>query len=547
MKKAIRKKNSILKTVKTEEAEEFPQKKNDLFVVGIGASAGGLEALKLFFDNAPSNSGMAFIIVQHLDPTHKSLLSELLSEHTKMKVREITDGMMVNRDCVYIIPPNKDLKIFNSSLQLTEPAEARAKRKTIDCFFYSLAKDKQEKAIGIVLSGTGTEGTLGLKEIKAEGGLALVQDPKSAQFAGMPQSAIIARTADYILTPEKMPAQLVKFIKKRSSGTVHLLTELTPPVENQLKKIFLIIRNQTGYDFSNYKTNTILRRISKRASLSQIDSIDDYIHFLQNNPSEIEKLYKDFLIGVTSFFRDKGVFKSVEKKAIPHLLEICKDRQEIRIWVCGCSTGEEAYSLAILLKEALEKKKQYTKVMIFASDIDKDAIEFARAGTYSESLLGEVSSHRISQYFIRKENGFQLKKEIREMVVFAHHNVIKDPPFSKMDMISCRNLLIYMNSDLQKRIIPIFHYSLNSEGILLLGTSESIGEYGNFFSALDLKEKIYKKNREIIIRKPSTEYEFPVVKNPAIISSGILTVEPRKKINISTLSEKILLGNYAFR
>jgi two-component system CheB/CheR fusion protein len=483
------KKNSLKKSVVKKDSKtkktSLPIHKQNLFIVGIGASAGGLEALKLFFDHAPNDSGMAFVIVQHLDPTHKSLLAELIGEHTKMKVSEVSDGTVVKSNCVYIIPPNKDLNILHGKLQLTAPKESRAKRKTIDSFFRSLAEDQKEKAIGIVLSGTGAEGTLGLKEIKAGGGITIVQEPTSAQFDGMPKNAIAAKVPDYILTPEKMPAELLKYIKK-----INGVTTLTEDVSNvslldNLKKIFMIIRNQTGYDFSNYKTNTIVRRITKRLALNKINTLESYIDFLQNNPIEIEKLYQDFLIGVTSFFRDTDVFNSIEKKVIPHLLKSCFEKQELRVWVCGCSTGEEAYSLAILFREALEKNKQYIKVVIFASDIDKEAISVARNGIYSEGILANVSTERITRHFIRIENAYQLKKEIREMVVFAHHNVIKDPPFSKIDLITCRNLLIYMNSELQKKIIPLFHYSLNNEGILLLGTSESIGEYSNLFSGFD--------------------------------------------------------------
>lgn len=517
--------------------------KNDLFIVGIGASAGGLEALKLFFDNSLPDSGMAYIVVQHLDPTHKSLLTELIGGHTKMKVVEITDGLSVQPNCVYIIPPNKDLTIFNSTLQITVPTALRAVRRPIDLFFHSLAEDQKDRAIGVVLSGTGTEGTLGLKEIKAEGGITIAQDPITAQFASMPQSVISAKAADYILPPEKMPAQLLQYVAKRKTQVVEKNISVTAPLENQLKKIFLIIRNQTGYDFSNYKTNTIVRRITKRIALNQIDSFEQYIAFLQKDPLEVEKLYKDFLIGVTSFFRDKDVFESIEKKAIPWLLQKCQDKQEIRIWVCGCSTGEEAYSLAILFREALEKNKQFIKVMIFASDIDKEAVEFARGGTYTESILPDVSPEQLSRYFIRKENGYQLKKEIREMVVFAHHNVIKDPPFSKMDMITCRNLLIYMNSELQKKIIPVFHYSLNNEGILLLGTSESIGEHRELFADFDATNKLFKKELVITARNPNTGYDLPFTKPQPAYST---TVQPvtAKKVNVSGLIEKYLLDNF---
>lgn len=546
MKKITLKKKAVKKTAKVSLKPNSVDKKKNLFIAGIGASAGGLEALKVFFDNAPSDSGIAFIIVQHLDPMHKSLLSELLSEHTKMKVSEVTDGIKVKPNCVYIIPPNKDLRILNGILLLIKPTEARAKRRSIDSFFHSLAEDQKENAIGIILSGTGTEGTLGLKEIKAEGGISIVQDPKTAKFDGMPQSAIDAKTADYILAPEKMPAQLLKYLKNRNSTIIPAIkSEANTPLDSQLKKIFLLIRNQTGYDFSNYKTNTIVRRIIKRKALNQIDSFEDYIAFLQNNSDEIEKLYKDFLIGVTSFFRDKEVFNSVEKNAIPYLLKKCSEKQEVRVWVCACSTGEEAYSLAILFKEAIEKSKQYIKVTIFASDIDKDAIDFARNGIYPESALADVSSDRLSRHFIKKENKYQLKKEIREMVVFARHNVIKDPPFSKMDMITCRNLLIYMNSELQKRIIPLFHYSLNNEGILLLGTSESIGEFTNFFSVFDPKIKIYKKNTENSKRKPNAEFELPHIHRGILPATVLQPSGVKKKLNVSSLTEKILLDNYA--
>jgi two-component system CheB/CheR fusion protein len=544
LKKNVQKKVILNKPKKVLRKSLFNNKKSDFFIVGIGASAGGLDAFKEFFENIPADSGMAFVIVQHLDPTHKSLLSELIAEHTQMKVSEIKDGMIVKPNCIYIIPPNKDLRIFNGSLQLIKPTEIRTKRRTIDSFFHSLSQDQKEKAIGIILSGTGTEGTLGLKDIKAEGGVTIVQDPKSAQFKGMPQNAIAAKVADFILSPAKMPEQLIKYAKKISINTNNPQLLVSPPI-NLLNKIYQLIRNKTGYDFSNYKTNTILRRIAKRTALNHIDNLEDYIIFLQNNPDEIEKLYKDFLIGVTAFFRDKEVFQNLEKTAIPYLLKTNSEKQEIRVWVCACSTGEEAYSLAMLFKEALEKNKQFTKVIIFASDIDKEAIEFARNGVYSENALANVSSERLSRHFINTEKGFQFKKEIREMIVFAHHNVIKDPPFSKMDLITCRNLLIYLTSELQKRIIPLFHYSLNNDGLLLLGTSESIGDSAESFTVFDPKIKIYKKKIDTAMRKTKTHYQLPDIKDATSHPAVIVNSKVKKKVNISGLTEKILLDNYA--
>jgi two-component system CheB/CheR fusion protein len=510
--------------------------KQAFFIVGIGASAGGLEALKIFFDHAVPGSGMAFVIVQHLDPTHRSLLAELISSHTKMTVREISNGLTIEPDCVYVIPPGKGLTLSKKTLVLTELPEEQVKRRPIDSFFYSLADQMKGNAIGIILSGTGTEGALGLKEIKKAGGMTIVQDPPTAQFDGMPQNAIAAGVADYILPPEKMAEQLTDYIKKKGNNTGATSESVVVP-ENQLSEIFRVIRNQTGYDFSNYKTNTITRRINKRKALNQLDKAEDYASFLERNPDEVTRLYKDFLIGVTSFFRDKEAFKSFEKKAVPHLLEKCRDKQELRAWVCGCSTGEEAYSIAILMREALEKNKQYLKVTIFASDIDDNAIDFARGGIYSETALADVSPERLSRYFLKTRNGYQLKKEIREMVVFAHHNLIKDPPFSKLDLISCRNLLIYIKSDLQKKIIPMFHYSLINDGVLLLGTSESIGENGDLFTVIDEKNKIFKK-KNVIVRKPYPLFELPFIerklnfKKQAQLSSTFQKIAGNKEKNI---------------
>ncbi|MDN3655278.1 chemotaxis protein CheB [Ferruginibacter paludis] len=545
MKKTVPKKTPSKKAQPQKQKSTAAVKQTDCFVAGIGASAGGLEALKVFFDHLPANSGMACVVVQHLDPTHKSLLTELLAGHTKMKVTEVKDGDLIEPNTVYVIPPNKDLRIFNSHLHLTAPAKKRGVRRPIDLFFTSLANDQGHKSIGIILSGTGSEGTLGLREVKAAGGVTFAQDPATAQFAGMPKSAIDAQTADYVLAPEKMPAQLIKYIKKQKTLLPGTKTDIAIPPDNLLNKIYLLIRNQTGCDFSGYKTNTIARRVTKRIALNQINSIEDYVNFLEKNPEEVNKLFKDFLIGVTSFFRDKVVFENIEKKTIPYLFQLCKHKQQIRIWVCGCSTGEEAYSLAILFREALLRNKEYNKIMIFASDVDQDAIEFARSGTYTESSLAGISPERLARFFTRKENGFQLTKEIREMVVFAHHNVIKDPPFSKMDLITCRNLLIYINSDLQKKLIPVFHYSLNTDGILILGTSESIGDQGDLFTDFDAKNKMFKKAKDIVVRKPTAGYELPYAKTRSgTFPPAAQNLVNIKKINVSGIIEKYLMDHY---
>jgi two-component system CheB/CheR fusion protein len=544
VKKAAGKENGIQESVAVQPASSQLTVKPSFFIAGIGASAGGLEALKLFFDQTRPDGGMAYVIVQHLDPTHKSLLSDLLSGHTKMPVKQIRNGVKVKPNCVYVIPPNKDLIISNQKLLLIELPDNRRNRRPIDSFFHSLADDQKENAIGIVLSGTGTEGTLGLKEIKANGGMSIVQDPATAQFDGMPQSAINAKVADYILPPEKMPEKLLDYIKERASSNREGTDELPGLSEGKFNKIFQIIRSQTGHDFSNYKTNTIARRINKRMVFNKINSVEGYFDFLEKNAAEVKNLSKDFLIGVTSFFRDKDVFKSLEKKVIPYLVEKCAGKQEIRIWVCACSTGEEAYSIAILFKEALENSRQHIKVSIFASDIDNVTIDFARAAVYGERAVAGISSDRLLKYFTQSGKGYQLKKEIREMVVFAHHNLIKDPPFSKMDLITCRNLLIYLKSELQKKIIPLFHYSLNNDGILILGTSETIGDFGNLFSSFDEKNKIYKA-KILNNRKFNPIYELPFVVQKTDIKERAQAAAAKITINKSPDHDKILPGNYA--
>nr|WP_290427248.1 chemotaxis protein CheB [Mucilaginibacter aquariorum] len=498
-----------------------------MLIVGIGASAGGLEALKVFFEHAPANSSMAFVIVQHLDPRHKSLLAELISGHTKMMVREIVNGDKVKPDHVYVIPPNKSLTIEKQKLLLTGPAADRAERRPIDGFFRSLAADQQENAAGIVLSGTGTEGALGLQAIKAAGGITMVQEPETAQFDGMPRSAIAAGAADLVLPPEQMAEQLSKLMGKEKLPAVPVDAELSGQLEEKLSKIFQIIRAQTGYDFSNYKLNTIARRINKRIALNKFTTLAEYARFLKDHPEEVTRLYKDFLIGVTSFFRDSDAFKRLQEQAVPLLLEQSGDKQELRAWVCGCSTGEEAYSLAILLKEALDSNKQYVKVTVFASDIDEAAIEFARLGIYSESAAAQISPERLSKYFIKNEHGYQVKKDVREMVVFAHHNLLKDPPFSKLDLISCRNLLIYIKSELQKKIIPLFHYSLNDDGWLFLGTSESIGEYTGLFTTIDAKYKLFRKKNGHA-KRPSPLLELPFIGDKLVSArKGAATASPK--------------------
>ncbi len=465
--------------------EEFP-------IVGIGASAGGLAAFEAFFSAIPDNTGlgMAFVLVQHLDPTHKSILSDLIRHYTQMPVYEAKDSMIVHPDCVYVIPPNYDMVLDYGTLQLQKPAEPRGHRLPIDLFFRSLAQSKQEMAMGIVLSGTGSDGTLGIQSIKTEGGMVMVQSPESSEYDGMPRSAIATGLADYILTPAEMPAQLIAYANQVFGKRPHIV----PRAEDAMKKIFNLLRIQTGHDFSHYKQNTINRRIERRMAIQNIKSMDEYVRHLEQKSAEVEVLFHDLLIGVTSFFRNPTAFEAFQKKVIQNLFTDKHLDSTIRIWVPGCSTGEEAYSIGILLQEQMEMLKQIFKVQIFATDIDKKAIEKARSGVYPTTISIDISPERLERFFTRDSEGnYRIQKSIRDMMIFSEQDIIKDPPFSRLDLLSCRNVLIYMDRELQKKLIPLFHYSLNPRGFLFLGPSETVGELESLFDTLDRKSKLYRK------------------------------------------------------
>ncbi|MCM2314068.1 MAG: PAS domain-containing protein [Thermoanaerobaculia bacterium] len=466
-------------------------------IVGIGASAGGLGAFEQFFSGMPQGvaSGMAFVLVQHLAPDHKSLLSELVRRYTSMKVLEVEDGMLVEPDSTYIIPPNRDMALQDGRLRLFEPASPRGQRLPIDFFFRSLADDRAEQAICVVLSGTGSDGTLGLRAIKGAGGMAMAQDVASCEYDGMPVSAIATGLVDFVLRPAEMPAQLIAYAGhayRRAQKTPD--ARRAPDVESTLKRIFALLLARTRRDFSQYKRNTVIRRVERRMAVHQIESQDDYIRYLQANATEVDALFRDLLIGVTSFFRDAEAFDALEKTGMPRLVpEDSADGRLIRVWVAGCSTGEEAYSVAILLHERLELLKESARVQIFATDIDANAIAEARSGVYPSSIATDVSPERLARFFspVAGRDAYRVRKSIRDMVAFAEHDVIRDPPFSRLDLVSCRNLLIYLSSELQRRIIPKFHYALNPDGLLFLGTSESVSEHAQMFSVVDQKAKLF--------------------------------------------------------
>ena len=463
-------------------------------IVGIGASAGGLEALEQFFTNMSNDSGMAFIVIQHLDPNYVGMLSELLQRSTNMIVNQVKDHMEVKPNHVYVIPPNKSMSILHGYLHLFELTEPRGLRLPIDIFFRSLADDQHEKSIGIILSGMGTDGSLGLKAIKEKNGIVLVQDPLSAKFNGMPESAIASVTVDILAAANELPEKLILLLKYVPVIAEKLVIEQKS--KNNLEKIVILLRTQTGHDFSLYKKNTLVRRIERRMGVHQIDKIANYVRFLQDNPKELDILFKELLIGVTNFFRDVTVWNMLKENILPDLLNDLPNGHVIRVWVAGCSTGEEAYSFAIIFKEAYEKfkhKKNLT-LQIFASDINKDAIEVARKGVFNPNIIADVSAERLSQFFTRNETNFSVNTSIREMIVFAPHDIIKDPPFTKLDFVLCRNLLIYMEAELQRKLMNLFHYSLREGGIIMLGSAENINSKERLFTAIDAKLKFYKRS-----------------------------------------------------
>ena len=469
-------------------------------IVGIGASAGGLAAFAAFFSGMPVDSepGMAFVLVQHLAPDHGSLLTELIARTTRMKVVEVQDGMVVQVNCVYIIPPNRDMAFLKGVLHLLEPTAARGHRLPIDYLFCSLAQDQHERAIGIVLSGSGSDGTLGVRAIKDGGGMVMAQNMASCEFDAMPRSALATGCVDYELPPAEMPAQLIAYTSHAFGKLPRQVVTALPQSGSALKKIFILLRAQTGHDFSQYKPTTIFRRIERRMAVHQVQALDAYVQYLQQTPAEVEALFRDLLIGVTNFFRDPEAFSALENLVIPKLFDGKPTGGVVRAWAAGCSTGEEAYSIAILLQERLEALKRNYRIQVFATDIDSRAIAVARAGVYPASIAENVSPERLARFFTAEGGGnsYRVHKSIRDMLVFSEQDLIKDPPFSKLDLISCRNLMIYLGADAQKKLIALFHYALTPGGALFLGTSETVGEFGELFSTMDRKAKLYQRKED---------------------------------------------------
>ena len=517
-------------------------------IIGIGASAGGLEAFEKFFRLFPVNSGSACVVISHLDPDHDSMLTEILGRVTKMPVNEVKDSMRVLPDQVYIIPPNRELTIFQGSLYANAITSDRSHQMKVDQFFRSLAEEQGYKSIGIIFSGTGTDGTLGLRAIQGAGGITLVQDPKTAKFEGMPNSAIMGGFATYILPIEEMPDQLMKIINNLNENISISEKQLTDPFftseRDKITQILKIIRSRTGNDFSQYKKSTIHRRIRRRMDIHLIEKTQVYIRYLEEHPEEVKNLSRELLINVTSFFRDPEAFSSLKEEILPDLIRQKGEFDPVRVWVPGCSTGEEAYSIAILVREILDDLGIDSKVQIYGTDIAEDAILTARQGIFPPNIAADILPEYLQKYFIREEGRYRVKKEIREMVIFAVQNLIRDPPFTKIDLISCRNLLIYLESELQAKIISTFHYALNPNGVLFLSPSETIGCVPDLFTPKNRKWKIYGVTKQITSIRSLSGLPFThLYSDPIAAYPSIKAQDPEK--NIAEITRRALLNEYA--
>ena len=528
---------------KTPNETEYPHEK-EFLVIGIGASAGGLEALQQFLRGVPPDIGMAFVVVTHQHPEHTSLLAELLSRETTLRVVQAVDGVLLEPDHVYVSLPGNELNVFNGRLYCRKDLRQDMPPLPIDSFFRSLAEDLKESAVGIVLSGTGSDGTLGLRAIKAESGMTMAQQPQSAKYAGMPSSAIATGLIDYTLAPEQMAEQLIAYAQSAYIGTGLRNDELSAFPADSLQKIFMLLRSRSGHDFSAYKDNTIRRRIQRRMNIHQLSAPKDYIDFLQNNAHEVDKLFKELLITVTSFFRDAEAWQALGEP-LKAVIGRLPEHQSLRAWIPGCATGEEVFSLAMLLLECFDDVNRDADVQIFGTDLDADAIELARAGVYPEGIAADVSEQRLERFFVREQDNYKVSKEVRESTIFATQNLIKDPPFTKVDVLCCRNLLIYLDTTLQRRIIPLFHYALNPGGILFLGSSESIGPYTDLFEPVDKRWKIYRRKESATAILQLDHFPIPAAGDRIEKKSTPLLEPLKREAHLATLIEHLLLERFA--
>ena len=519
------------------------QSPRDFPVVGIGASAGGLEALKALFSKAPRDSGMAFIVMMHLAPHQPSMLPELLQKITEIPVSTAEDGQELRPDHVYVVPPKKEASIYNGVIQLLDPVDKDFSL-PIDFFFRTLAADKKARAAAVILSGTGTDGTVGLKEIKNHEGLVLAQDPETAKYDGMPRSAIATGLVDMTLGPEEIVHKLADYFKQ----PVQARAQEPEVSENKdlLHKIFALLQVQTGQDFSFYKKNTILRRISRRMVLNQIESYQTYLSFLRQDPKEVNVLFQELLIGVTNFFRTPESYEILKEEVLPKIFSSLQDDTAFRIWVPGCSSGEEVYSLAMIILETLDDFPQKrVNLQMFGTDIDRRAIDKAREGLYPSSIKADVSQERLNRFFYSEGESYRIRKEVRDTVVFSVQDILRDPPFSRLNLLSCRNLLIYLNTEAQKKLLPLFHYTLVPGGVMMLGSSETIGSFTSLFKPLSTTWKIYK--RQEVPENMLNRIDFPIGKpqdTAQEVAEQSESTQP-SKINLERATRNLVLNRFA--
>ena len=524
---------------------ETPPHEASFPIIGMGGASGSISAYQKFFTHMPARSGMAFVVIVHQDNTEAEDYPKLLKQSTSMPVLIADDGMQVRENHVYIIPPGTDMGIHNGHLLLFNPSRQKGAHMSIDYFMQSLAEDQWSMAVAIIFSGLGADGETGLRMIKEKLGMAMVQDPETAEFPSMPSAAIKTNMADYILPPEEMPLKLIQYLNHPALAAEEN-SELSSPVANKvyIQKILMLLRSQTGHDFSLYKKNTISRRIERRIAFHQLPDYESYVNYLRENPAEIDILFNELLIGVTKFFRDRHAFDSL-KEHINRLLSQKGPEEPIRIWIAGCSTGEEAYSVAIIVTEFLDdlKSKRKPKAQIFATDLDPNAIDHARAGFYFSNITAELSPQQLERFFIKKPNGYTVKKEIREMIVFAQHNLIKDAPFTRLDLLCCRNVMIYLTTDLQKKIIPVFHYSLQPNGLLFLGPAESVGTFNDIFNSLDSKWKIFERKEGVSALGKILDFPFHIA-NQDKLGKPDGAAKTIAKNPMAENFNKVLLENY---
>jgi two-component system CheB/CheR fusion protein len=519
-------------------------------VVGLGASAGGLEALQQFLAHVPPASGLAYIVVQHLDPTHKAMLTELLQRSTAMPVHEATGSMRVIPDAVFVIPPSTELTLVGGRLHLSEPAQPRGRRLPIDVLFSSLARDQGERAIGVVLSGMGSDGTVGLQAIKAAGGLTFAQEPASAQFDSMPKSAIDAGACDIVAAAGELPHRILQVAAKHPV-TAHGTAATDQDSAQSLNAILRLLRERSKHDLTLYKITTVKRRIERRMGVHGLDTLTGYRQFVQENPQELDLLFKELLIGVTSFFRDPPLWQELKDTVLPALLARRTPGTPMRAWVVGCSTGEEAYSLAMAFREVADKQPNPDAwtLQIFASDVNADAIAVARTGQFSPNIAVDVAPERLSRFFNAVRDGYLIGQQIRQTILFAQHDVTLDPPFTRIDILSCRNLMIYFNAALQQRVLPLFHYVMRPGGVLILGGSETVGRSLSLFTSLDSKSRIYMRSAAAAAAAAAAaNLDFPINRS---LSMRATALEPNvsqpinRQANLLSLANQVLLQEFS--